>query len=105
MIAALQKAVEDIAQGHGKTRNIDLHRMIAEAAGNGLALEFHTMLRRIESEVRLNADVQDSLHPATDTSEHRAIVDAIAARAPEKAERAMRAHLSSVHRMLLGGLE
>lgn len=105
MIVALQRAVEDIAEGEAKAKGVDLHRMIAEAAGNGLALEFHSMLRRIECDVRLNSDVGEGLNRDTDTDQHKAIVAAIASRAPEEAERAMRAHLTSVHRMLLGGLE
>lgn len=106
MIAALRQAVEEIARGdQGGAARYDLHRMIAEASGNGLAAEFYNMLRRIEADARLNANVADGLRPAGDTREHEAIVNAIAARAPEDAEREMRAHLSSIHRLIVLGSE
>lgn len=99
-IAVMERMVEEIGRrGGGRRSTLDLHRMIAEASGNGLAREFYSLLRDIDKEVRANAHV-DGLQPAADTAEHRAIVEAIAARNPEAAEAAMRVHLLSIHRLL-----
>ena len=98
-IAALQRMAEEIGgQGGGRAR-ADLHRLIAEASGNGLAREVFGLLRDVDKAVRVTARMAD-LRPSADTEEHRAIVAAIARRDPDAAEAAMRAHLRSIHRLL-----
>lgn len=100
-IAAMRKAAEDIAR-HGAGA-ADLHRMIAGASGNTLAGEFYDMLRRIEFDARLRVDTGLGTPADTDGDEHARIVEAIAARDPAAAERAMREHLSTVHRLATMG--
>lgn len=103
-ISAMQKAVAEIARRDPRSpTTLDLHRMIAEASGNVLAAEFYALLRRIEADARLTARTLDQDPPDSDTAEHEAIIGAIAARAPEEAEAAMRAHLTTVHRVALLG--
>ncbi|MGG7566846.1 FadR/GntR family transcriptional regulator [Rhodovulum sp. DZ06] len=100
-IAAMRKAAEDIARrGAGAA---DLHRMIAGASGNTLAGEFYDMLRRIEFDARLRLDTGLSNPAESDGDEHARIVEAIAARDPAAAEKAMRDHLTTVHRLATMG--
>lgn len=96
-IASMRKAAEEIARkGAGAA---DLHRMIAKASGNALAGEFYDMLRRIEFDARLRVDTGLDRPADSDGDEHARIVEAIAARDPIAAEKAMREHLSTVHRL------
>ena len=62
------------------------------------------MLRRIGRDARLQLGHARPLCPARiqqRDAEHRAVVDAIAARDPDAAERAMRDHLAHVQRLVL----
>lgn len=103
-IEAMQKAVEQIAAAAPDAPTpIDLHSMIAEASGNVLACEFYKLLRKVETDARLAAQVWPQRQP-NDRAEHEAIVSAIAQRAPDKAEQAMRAHIAAIHRMLSLGI-
>lgn len=83
----------------------DLHRLIAEASGNALAAELYGLVRRIDADAKLNMprDYMMSLDVESDTCEHTAIVEAIANRAPDQAEEAMRKHLMAFHRYLMMG--
>lgn len=103
-IEAMQKAVREIAEAGGEARAVDLHRMIAEASGNALAFEFYTLLRKIEMDSRLASRLGSVGRPPQDTAEHEAIVGAIARRAPDEAEAAMRAHIAEIHRVVSLGL-
>lgn len=104
-IAAMQKAIIQNARGEGKTGGeVDLHRMIASASGNALADEFHRLLRNIEADARLRTHfiVQ---RDRQDFAQHKAIVDAIAARDPDEAERQMRLHIETLRATLMAGAE
>lgn len=92
--------------------DISFHLSIATAARNQLARELFVMLRQIGIDARMKvARVTTSTCPtriAKRDEEHRAIAEAIAARDPEAAEAAMRAHLLLVQRRIIersnGGL-
>ncbi|MCA0921277.1 FadR/GntR family transcriptional regulator [Pseudooceanicola nanhaiensis] len=101
-IEDMRQAVRDIASGRS---SVDLHRMIADASGNALASELYALLRRIDADAKLNMprEQAEPLDIDKDTSEHGAIVEAIASRAPDLAEEAMRKHLMAIHRIVLMG--
>jgi DNA-binding FadR family transcriptional regulator len=104
-IAAMQKAIVQNARGEAKTGGeVDLHRMIASASGNSLADEFHRLLRNIEADARLRTHfiVQ---RDRQDYAQHKAIVDAIAARDPDEAERQMRQHIERLRATMMAGAE
>jgi len=104
-IAAMQKATVQIARGENKLgAESDLHRMIAAASGNALADEFHRLLRNIEADARLRTHfiVQ---RDRQDYAQHKAIVDAIAARDPDEAERQMRLHIETLRASMMAGAE
>ncbi|MEI4487884.1 FCD domain-containing protein [Frigidibacter sp. MR17.14] len=95
-IAGMQAAIADRAPE-------DLHRLIAAAAGNGLARVLHDMVRVIEQDVRVDRHVEH-MHPPDDAEQHRRIVAAIARRDAEAAEAEMRTHLQAIHRILSSAL-
>jgi DNA-binding FadR family transcriptional regulator len=102
-IAAMQKAIIQNAHNDGKlSSDSDLHRLIAAASGNALADEFHRMLRSIEADARLRTQfiVQKDRQ---DYAQHAAIVEAIATRDPDEAEKQMRIHIETLHNLLLAG--
>lgn len=100
--AALRRLAEVLERQHGVVErgdangwfatNADFHRLVAEGAGNRrlsqvvLALEgqMRLGLRRVSS---------DQEQRRRGLAEHRAVLDAIAAREPEAAERLMREHI------------
>ncbi|MEI4473832.1 FadR/GntR family transcriptional regulator [Frigidibacter sp. MR17.24] len=98
-IAEMRAAFGGTGRGPQAARPADLHRMIAAAAGNGLARRLHDLLRAIDREVRVSSQVAH-MHPEHDAEEHHAIVAAIARRDADAAETAMRLHLQSIHRIL-----
>lgn len=100
MIAEMTRTADAIARG-GAGRRGDLHSMIAAASGNVLASQVYDLLREVERDVRMNAGAVEALHPPDDSDQHMAIIAAIAARDPERAERTMRSHLAAIHRMML----
>lgn len=98
----LQAAVErDIRRGRTYFRtNAALHTGIARTARNSVLTE---LIRLLAGQVRgyrerLMREVPNM--PQQDIMEHRAIVGAIAARAPEKAREAMVAHIRSFSKLV-----
>lgn len=85
--------------------DISFHLSVSTAARNQLARELFVMLRQIGIDARMKvARVTTSTCPtriAQRDEEHRAIAEAIAARDPEAAEAAMRAHLLLVQRRII----
>jgi DNA-binding FadR family transcriptional regulator len=96
-IAAMQKEIDS-----GGRPGQDLHRMIAQATGNALAAEIYGLLRRIESDARLGAAQASG---AGAVEKQRAVVEAIAARAPDKASEAMAETLAALYRQTLYDLD
>jgi GntR family transcriptional repressor for pyruvate dehydrogenase complex len=112
-IAALRRALKAIdlaaAAGHdGVAEDLAFHRTIGEATGNP---QFRLLLGFLEQYLRegmritrgneaRREDFMDAVR-----IEHRAIVDAIAARDPDEARRRARAHLAhSEDRLIEGGV-
>ncbi|MGJ3264444.1 MAG: FadR/GntR family transcriptional regulator, partial [Salinarimonas sp.] len=74
------------------------HRRIAEAMRNGLFLALFEAIEAVREDAvwrRLRESTRSPERRAGLAAEHLAVVEAIAARRPEAAERAMREHLSS----------
>ena len=73
--------------------NADLHGEIAAAAGNA---RLRQILHTLENQMRIALDraAADSGHMHAGHEEHVAVVEAIAARRPDAAEQAMRAHMA-----------
>lgn len=85
--------------------DLNFHLGIAAAARNHLAHELFVLLRQIGVDARMKvARVTSAACPtriAQRDQEHRSIAEAIAARDPEAAEAAMRAHLLLVQRRII----
>lgn len=85
--------------------DLNFHLAVAAAARNHLAHELFVMLRQIGVDARMKvARVTTAACPtriAQRDQEHRNIAEAIAARDPEAAEAAMRAHLLLVQRRII----
>lgn len=85
--------------------DLNFHLAVAAAARNHLAHELFVMLRQIGVDARMKvARVTTAACPARIAQrdqEHRNIAEAIAARDPEAAEAAMRAHLILVQRRII----
>lgn len=100
-IAAMQKELD--SGGAGGAR--DLHLLIAQSTGNTLAAELFSLLRRIEEDARLGGAAGSRDTSAEDVERRRAIVDAIASRAPDKASAAMSDTLNALYRATLYRLD
>lgn len=91
---------EDIAT---KADN-DFHSTIAQATGNAALVHCIKMLWRMRSEIpQVNADYQSVCHSNTASKmrEHQAICDALKARDPMAARKAMRAHFQRLIESML----
>lgn len=83
------------------------HKLVAEASRNVLAADFYALLRRIGSDSRLhvnNPKPYCETRIAQRDQEHAAVAAAIAARDPDRAEAAMRAHLTAVQNQIIARL-
>lgn len=84
------------------------HKAIAAGARNALASELYVLLHRVASDGRLRyTDSDATLVPERvrmRDGEHRQIAEAIAARDPEAAERAMWQHLATLQQKIMGRL-
>ena len=114
-LASLRASSRDIAEitqwastrADDKPDQVDMkfHLAIAAAARNHLAHELFVMLRQIGFDARMRvARVTPATCPtriAQRDEEHQKIAEAIAARDPEAAEAAMRAHLLLVQRRII----
>lgn len=105
-IARIQRAA-DLADGDSGSNDLAFHKAIGAAAGNRLAAGLYFLVREIGRDARLKLGRNVPV-PANRlvqrNSEHRAVAQAIAARDPEAAERAMRQHLANVHKLVLSRL-
>ncbi|BBE73544.1 FadR/GntR family transcriptional regulator [Oharaeibacter diazotrophicus] len=88
--------------------DIAFHRAIAAGSRNSLASELYVILHRVASDGRLRyTDSDASLVPERvrmRDAEHGVIADAIAARDPDGAERAMYQHLVAIQQKIMGRL-
>lgn len=108
-IARLYELSDRIAQcrdaDEGELWDGTLHRQIAEAAGNALFLSLFDIVNRVRQDpawqaVRERARGGLAGH-ALPVAQHRAIIDAIAARDPQAAAEQMRVHLFMLQEKLI----
>jgi len=103
-IARIERAATTLAETESASADLDFHKSIAAATRNTLAADLYALLRQIGADARIHVR---SARPRPigrlrqRDSEHMAIAAAIAARDPDAAERAMRAHLHMVQRQVL----
>jgi len=106
-IARIVRAATTPPDMQRSTADLMFHKYVAAASGNALAADLYTLLRTVGSDARVRVQSSAPTCPnrlAQRDKEHRAVADAIAARDPEGAEAAMRAHLNAVHRQILNRL-
>ena len=106
-IARILRAATTAADMQRSTADLTFHKLLAAASGDGLASDLYALLRKVGADSRVR--VQSAAPPcpnrlAQRDLEHHAVAEAIAARDPERAEAAMRAHLNAVHRIILNRL-
>jgi len=103
-IDGLRRAVGLIANGKKAPPDVDLHALIAAAAGNALAERMHRVIRAIERDARMRSGTQGrrDLAQPEDLAGHQAIVEAIAARDADGAEQAMHDHLDAIRAAITG---
>jgi DNA-binding FadR family transcriptional regulator len=106
-IARIVRAATTPPDMQRSTADLAFHKLVAAASGNALAADLYSLLRKVGSDVRVRVQNTAPSCPnrlAQRDQEHRAVAEAIAARDPERAEAAMRAHLNTVHRLILNRL-
>jgi GntR family transcriptional regulator, transcriptional repressor for pyruvate dehydrogenase complex len=89
------------------TADLAFHTLLAGASGNALAAHFYALMRKVgaDSRVRVRSVAPGCPNRLAERDqEHQAVAKAVAARDPERAEAAMRAHLTVVHRLILNRL-
>jgi DNA-binding FadR family transcriptional regulator len=102
-IARIQKAAH-AAEGDSGADDLAFHKAIAAGARNQLAAGLYLLLREIGRDARLRLGRNAPVCPkrlVERNAEHRAIAEAIAARDAQAAERAMRLHLTNVHKLIM----
>lgn len=106
-IARIVRAATTPPDMQRSTADLAFHKLVATASGNALAADLYSLLRKVGSDARVRVQSAAPSCPnrlAQRDQEHRAVAEAIAARDPERAEAAMRAHLNTVHRLILNRL-
>ncbi len=106
-IARILRAATTPPDMQRSTADLAFHKLVAAASGNGLAADLYALLRKVGSDSRVRVQSTVPACPnrlAQRDQEHHAVAEAIAARDPESAEAAMRAHLNAVHRVILNRL-
>jgi DNA-binding GntR family transcriptional regulator len=102
-MARIQKAAI-AADGDSGANDLAFHKAIAAGARNNLAASLYFLLREIGRDARLRLGRNAPVCPVRlqqRNAEHAAVAEAIAARDADAAERAMRVHLSAVHRLIV----
>lgn len=103
-IARIEKAATTLVESESAAADFTFHRLVAEATRNTLACEMYLMLRQVGADARIHVPTtrkRASTRLRQRDSEHQQIAAAIAARDPDAAEKAMRAHLHMVQRQVL----
>lgn len=106
-LARLRRAATTGASADPGAADLAFHRAVAVCSGNALAGEIYVLLRRVGRDARLQLGRTKLACPsrlAQRDAEHKAIAEAIGARDPDGAERAMRDHLVNVQRLVLARL-
>lgn len=103
-IAKIEKAATTLAETESSSADLTFHKLIAAATRNTLAADVYSLLRRIGADSRIyvqNIRPRPANRLRQRDSEHHLIAAAIAARDPDGAEKAMRAHLHMVQTQIL----
>ena len=103
-IARIEKAATTLAETESSAADLTFHRLIAAATRNTLAADMYSLLRQIGADSRIhvqNVRPRPAARLRQRDSEHHLIAAAIAARDPDGAEKAMRAHLHMVQCQIL----
>ena len=106
-IARIQRAAATPAEADPGAADLAFHTAVAAGSRNILAAEVYALLRHVGRDGRIRLSNGGSTCPnriRQRDAEHAAIGDAIAARDPEGAERAMRDHLAVVQRQIFARL-
>jgi len=108
-ISRIRRAAATPANADPGAIDLAFHTAVAQGSRNSLAAELYALLRQIGRDGRLRVGDSDSNVRCPNRirqrdAEHGAIAEAIAARDPEGAERAMRDHLGAVQRQILSRL-
>ena len=107
-ITRIQRAATTPPGASAGAVDLAFHKAVAAGARNSLATELYALIRQVATDARLRFGNSDN--PSCPNrlrqrdAEHKAIADAIAARDPDAAEQAMRAHLGAVQRQILDRL-
>jgi GntR family transcriptional regulator, transcriptional repressor for pyruvate dehydrogenase complex len=102
-IAAIEHAATTAAGVDSGTADLKFHKLIAASSGNKLAASLYDLLRRVARDARLRLNGSQPMCPKRvqqRDAEHRAIAQALVARDPDAAERAMLLHLAAVQRII-----
>ena len=108
-IKRIQRAASTPTGAEPGSVDLAFHKAVAVSSRNSLAAEFYALLRHVATDARLRLGEADEnkrcpKRIAERDAEHTAIANAIAARDPDAAERAMRDHLGAVQRQVLSRL-
>jgi GntR family transcriptional regulator, transcriptional repressor for pyruvate dehydrogenase complex len=106
-IANILRAAKTSGDVDTGAADLIFHKTVAASTRNSLAAALYTLLRQIGTDVRLRLGTSAGVDPqrlAQRDAEHRAVAEAIAARDPDAAERAMRVHLAAVQRRIVDRL-
>lgn len=104
-ITRIQRAASTPAGAMAGAADLAFHKAVAAGARNSLAIELYALIRQVATDARVRFGNSDN--PSCPNrlrqrdAEHKLIADAIAARDPDTAEQAMRAHLGAVQRQIL----
>lgn len=107
-IMRIQRAASTPPGAAAGAIDLAFHKAVAAGARNSLAAELYALIREVATDARLRFGNSDN--PSCPNrlkqrdAEHKLIADAIAARDPDAAEQAMRAHLGAVQRQILDRL-
>ena len=103
-IARIVRAAKTAPDMDSGKVDLAFHKAIAAGTSNKLAASFYELLRQIGSDARVRVRTNQMICPKRvqeRDEEHRAIAESIAARDPDAAERAMRAHLAAVQKRVM----
>lgn len=107
-IERIQRAATTPPGASPSAADLVFHKAVAVGSRNSLASALYVLLHQVATDGRLRfADSDSATSPArilARDQEHKAIADAIAARDPETAERAMWEHLAVVQRKIMSRL-
>jgi DNA-binding FadR family transcriptional regulator len=107
-IARIMRTATTLAENQSATADLEFHKAIAAGTGNTLAADLYALIRQVGRDTRIHVRAVRAQQPANRLpqrdAEHMAIARAIAARDPEAAEQAMRAHMRMVQRQVIDQL-